>query len=879
MPRSCRKVTWACRTSCSHRCCWGGEAVGLLGLANKAGGFTENDARLASAFAELAAVALHNSRNLELLEDSEERFRLVAHSAVDAIVTADANGIILFWNQAAERVFGYAAEEILGQPLQRLVPDHLRAAHQQAFVRALSRGSLEPERRPQETVGLRKDGREVPVELSMAMWRRGPAAFCTAIVRDITERKQTQEALQRAHDELEVRVEQRTHDLAEAVSRLEAEVAARIQIEAELRESEERYRILFAAAPVGIALTDASGRVRDANAALCGMLGVTLPEAQASRAGSFYARPAERRRLMSRVRRETQVEDFETLLRRKDGTQFIASINLNWVQVRHQQLFLTLVTDLTRRRHAERHIQGIAALQESFVTQVTREEYLRAVVHFLQEWADCDCAGIRLLDPEGALPFVASVGFTRAFLKEEGQIRVETSPCPCLPALRKRAGPVEAPYTRIQSTILRNDLGELLERSTAEGAESAVLPCVKARYASVAHAPIYYRDRFLGIIHLADRQDNKFPLEAAQFLDSAAPLVGEALQRFSLEAELRESEERFRSLFEGHQAVMLLVDPESGAIIDANEAAERFYGFSRSRLTTLSIQDLSVQPPPPVRSGAAGAVQGLDHRTVFLQRLASGEIRTVEVHSSPIAVRERTLLFSIIHDITERRLLERQVLDIGDRERQRIGRDLHDSLGGGLSGLAMVSKALAQSLARSSIPEAAIAEEIVQGINEAVGRTRSIARGLCPVGLSAFGFVSGVEELARSVEKRHQIQCQVRGPRDVVIEKDFVASHLFQIVEEAVNNAVRHGQAREIEITLERQPGGMSLRVRDDGVGLPKDVDRSPGMGLRTMRYRAGVMGATFEIHSPATGGTVVSCLLPAAGPSSGTTTSAPSRP
>jgi signal transduction histidine kinase len=112
-----------------------------------------------------------------------------------------------------------------------------------------------------------------------------------------------------------------------------------------------------------------------------------------------------------------------------------------------------------------------------------------------------------------------------------------------------------------------------------------------------------------------------------------------------------------------------------------------------------------------------------------------------------------------------------------------------------------------------------------------------------------------------------------------VIEKDFVASHLFQIVEEAVNNAVRHGQAREIEITLERQPGGMSLRVRDDGVGLPKDVDRSPGMGLRTMRYRAGVMGATFEIHSPATGGTVVSCLLPAAGPSSGTTTSAPSRP
>lgn len=302
----------------------GDEAVGLLGLANKPGGFTENDAQLASAFAELAAVALHNSQNIELRRDSEERFRLVAQSAVDAIMTVDAAGHVVFWNNAAERVFGYSSAEILGQPLLRLVPDRFRAEHERAFARAFSSGALEPGRHPRETIGLRKDGTEVPIELTMAICQRGRAVFCTAIVRDITERKQAREALQRAHDELELRVQERTRELAETVSRLETEVAARLRIEAELREAEERYRTLFAAAPVGIVLTDDSGLLYDANAALCEMFGLTLAEAQTANANSFYAKGDDRRRLMSRVRQENRVEGFETVLKRKDAAEFPA---------------------------------------------------------------------------------------------------------------------------------------------------------------------------------------------------------------------------------------------------------------------------------------------------------------------------------------------------------------------------------------------------------------------------------------------------------------------------------------------------------------------------------------------------------------------------
>jgi PAS domain S-box-containing protein len=172
-----------------------GRAVGSLGLANKAGGFTENDTRIASAFAALAALALQHSRALQLLEDSEQRFRSVAHNAGDAIVTADASGTIISWNPAAERLFGYRSEEILGQPVIRLVPERLRAAHQAAFARALSQRTLKGPNQAYETTGCRKDGTEVALGLSVSLWQSGSKAFSTAIIRDITERKRTEETL------------------------------------------------------------------------------------------------------------------------------------------------------------------------------------------------------------------------------------------------------------------------------------------------------------------------------------------------------------------------------------------------------------------------------------------------------------------------------------------------------------------------------------------------------------------------------------------------------------------------------------------------------------------------------------------------------------
>lgn len=682
-------------------------------------------------------------------------------------------------------------------------------------------------------------------------------------VQDITERRQIQEALQRAHDELGIRVEQRTRSLRGTVSALEKEVTTRVRAEKELRESEERYRTLFNSASVGIAVTDSAGRVEDANPALCEMLGVSLAEGRSLRAGFFYAKAAERRRLLARVKRDGRIDDFEVRLRRKDGSEFPASLRMSWMWSRKGKTLLTILTDVTRRKQAEDHVQGVAGLQELFLTRTVESDYLDSVVQLLRHWCECRSVGIRLLDSQGRLQFTASAGFTRGFRKEADQSCQKNGLCPYLRAPSRVSASPDSRSLLLKGFSVRNDFGEFAGESAVTGKQYAALPCAKAGCASAALAPIRHRGRLLGAILAADRKPQRFSRETLKFLEAAAALVGEALHRFRIEARLRESELRFRALFEGHQTVMLLVDPHSGAIVDANRAAQQFYGYRRSRLSALSVRDLSVLPPQLPGGRPPRGARKLGGSQIFPHRLASGEIRLVEIHSSPIAVRERTLLFSIIHDITERRRLERQVLEIGDLERQRIGRDLHDSLGGSLSGLAMLGKALSRTVASTSPQQAEMAEELVRGISETVRRTRSIARGLCPVGLSTFGFVNAVEELARSIQQQHRIRCQVRVPQRVAIDEENVTSNLFQIVQEAVHNAAQHSKARRIEIVVSQSRSRLSLKVCDDGVGLPKDLTRSTGMGLRTMRYRADVVGATLELLPARPRGTIVSCILP----------------
>jgi PAS domain S-box-containing protein len=147
------------------------------------------------------------SQALEELEYREQRYRSIAESTPDGMVTIDADGNIVLWNRAAEKIFGYAAEEMLGKPLTRVMPKRFHEAHKNSLNRVASGGKPRIIGKTVEVIGLRKGKSEFPLELSMAKWKTGEGVFFTAVIRDITERKQAEEALQQSQERYQNLVE------------------------------------------------------------------------------------------------------------------------------------------------------------------------------------------------------------------------------------------------------------------------------------------------------------------------------------------------------------------------------------------------------------------------------------------------------------------------------------------------------------------------------------------------------------------------------------------------------------------------------------------------------------------------------------------------
>ena len=180
-----------------------GKAVGVLGLANKPGGFDDQDMRRASAFGELAAIALRNSRVLESLESSETKFRSVAQTATDSIVTINEEGLVKFFNDAAEKLFGYRSEEVADTPVIKLMPERFRSAHTDGIRRFIASGHSTIFGKLLERTGLKKDGTEFPLELSLSKWQSKEGRYFTGIIRDITKRKLDETLLLEAKEEAE----------------------------------------------------------------------------------------------------------------------------------------------------------------------------------------------------------------------------------------------------------------------------------------------------------------------------------------------------------------------------------------------------------------------------------------------------------------------------------------------------------------------------------------------------------------------------------------------------------------------------------------------------------------------------------------------------
>jgi signal transduction histidine kinase len=299
---------------------------------------------------------------------------------------------------------------------------------------------------------------------------------------------------------------------------------------------------------------------------------------------------------------------------------------------------------------------------------------------------------------------------------------------------------------------------------------------------------------------------------------------------------------------------------KDGVIVEAYIPAHYELAITSAAVVGRSIRDLL---PPQIGQQAMHYVEKAcrtrETQTFASQYLLPGRVREFQ---AKVTLCGKNELLAVVRDISTQKLLEKEIVEITSREQTRIGQDLHDGLGQHLTGVTFLTRALENRLAAQALPEAGNAAEIGKLVLQALSQTRNLARGLFPVELESSGLVAGLQELAGTVEKMFSIRCTVDCDEHVVIHDQTAQTHLFRLAQEAVNNSVKHGKAKTVQISLKEVDERYVLSIKDDGSGFPADAGKLQGLGLRIMNYRAQKVGGVLKIESATPRGTVVQCTF-----------------
>jgi len=212
-------------------------------------------------------------------------------------------------------------------------------------------------------------------------------------------------------------------------------------------------------------------------------------------------------------------------------------------------------------------------------------------------------------------------------------------------------------------------------------------------------------------------------------------------------------------------------------------------------------------------------------------------------------------------EMAERQRLDREIVQVADRERRRLGHDLHDRLGQHLIGTALAAQAIKEKLEKRSAPEAVDVGNLARHLDEGVDLTRKLARGFYSPELDAEGLPEALRHLADSVTERSQVNCVFQGENSIRIHDSTITNQLYRIAQEAVTNSVKHAAPNNIEIRLTIDDHEVCLAIIDDGVGLPAKQE-SKGIGLRLMRHGAELIDAKFDIRRNGKKGTIATCRV-----------------
>lgn len=230
-------------------------------------------------------------------------------------------------------------------------------------------------------------------------------------------------------------------------------------------------------------------------------------------------------------------------------------------------------------------------------------------------------------------------------------------------------------------------------------------------------------------------------------------------------------------------------------------------------------------------------------------------------------VRERTAELvrsneALRAEITERRRIEKEILETAQEEQRRFGSQLHDGLCQELTGILMFAKGLTQRMERENRLDIAELMKITDLLREAISQARDTARGLYPGEMEGTSLMHSLQELTSNTQSVSGVSCRFLCPESIVIGDNDVATHLYRIAQEGISNAVEHGRAKSIEMSFTRNDGHINLTLKDDGEGFTYDPQSPKGIGLKIMKYRAHVMGGTFQIEPNSPRGVILKCSL-----------------
>jgi PAS domain S-box-containing protein len=753
-------------------------------------------------------------RSEEALKKSEARHRAVVDTALDAIVTMSADGLIRSFNHSAELIFGYTAEEAIGQRLEMLMPERFRKLHRAGLRRYLNTGEAHVIGQPRlELAGRRKDGTEFPLELSLSETREGEDTLFIGIVRDITERKRSEE---------------------------------------ELKESEERFKRLAEATFEGVAITQ-DGKVVETNASFAAMFRYESSEVIGMTPADFH--PPESQGVVRSARSSRLEEPYEAVCLRKDGTTFEGEIRGKMFSYKGHPVRVTAIRDITERKRAEEALKQSEQLYRTVIEQAAENICL------------VDAETKRIVESNPA--FQETLGYTEEELRHMTLYDIVAHDRASVDRNMRRVR--ERKHYYVGERKYRRKDGSLVD---VEASGSMILLDGRESLCIVAH-DITERARVQEL--LEERVATLSGIAASLTLDLpvgdtldvlAEGVVNASTAVASLVILTGEETDTLRpagshGLPEGFTAG-LQAAYSAGAQSPTLEAFRRrrpmlvrdFRRFVLDNPLYAPIHHFVREAPwdtlyivPLISRGRALGTINL----YYLPEQEPGEDEKVFLGAvadqTAVAV-ENVRLFAGVRD---KAALE---------ERQRLARELHDSVSQALYGITLGTKT-ARTLLDKNPDRVADPLDYVLSLAEAgQAEMRALIFELRPESLETEGLIAALEKQAAALKARHRIEVDAvlcYEPKASLEAKEAV----YRIAQEALHNTVKHARAANVQIKMECDSEWITLEVSDDGIGFDAQGDFPGHLGLRSMRERALRLGGTLEVDSTSGKGTRICAQVP----------------